>query len=55
LLNELSVQQGQWLYVTSMPDGGVRLTPYNPDFEQAMKIVDDVMVKYRDTLQALAK
>jgi putative addiction module antidote len=55
LLNELSVQQGQWLYVTSMPDGGIRLTPYDPDFAEAMKVVDDIMVEYRDTLKALAK
>jgi putative addiction module antidote len=55
LLGELDIKQGQWLYVTSLPDGGVRLTPYDPDFEKVMTIVDDLMVEYRDTLKALAK
>jgi putative addiction module antidote len=55
LLSELDIKQGQWLYVTSLPDGGVRLTPYDPDFEKVMSVVDDLMVEYRDTLKALAK
>jgi putative addiction module antidote len=54
LLSELNVKQGQWLHVTSMP-GGVRLTPYDPDFEETMTVVDDIMDEYRDTLKALAK
>jgi putative addiction module antidote len=55
LLNELSVKQGQSLYVTSLPGGGIRLTPYDPDFEEAMEIVDGIIDEYRDTLKALAK
>jgi putative addiction module antidote len=55
LLAKLDLKQGQWLYVTELPDGAVRLTPYDPDFEKAMKVVEDLMVEYRDTLKALAK
>jgi putative addiction module antidote len=55
LLTKLDLKQGQWLYVTELPDGGVRLTPYDPDFEKAMQVVEDLMVEYRDTLKALAK
>jgi putative addiction module antidote len=55
LLAQLNLKQGQWVYVTELPDGGVRLTPYDPDFEKVMTIVDDLMVEYRDTLKALAK
>lgn len=55
LLMELSLKQGQWLHVTSLPGGGVRLTPYDPDFEKAMAVVDDIMDEYRDTLKALAQ
>jgi putative addiction module antidote len=55
LLARLNLKQGQWVYVSELPDGGVRLTPYDPDFERAMAIVDDLMVEYRDTLKALAK
>jgi putative addiction module antidote len=55
LLAKLDLKQGQWLYVTELPDGGVRLTPFDPDFEKAMGVVEDLMVEYRDTLKALAK
>jgi putative addiction module antidote len=55
LLTKLNLKQGQWVYVSELPDGGVRLTPYDPDFEKVMAIVDDLMVEYRDTLKALAK
>jgi len=55
LLAKLDLQQGQWLYVTELADGGVRLTPYDPDFEEAMAVMDELMVEYRDTLKALAK
>jgi putative addiction module antidote len=55
LLTQLNLKQGQWVYVTELPDGGVRLTPYDPDFEKVMTIVDELMVEYRDTLKALAK
>jgi len=55
LLSELSIKQGQSLYVTSLPGGGVRLTPYNPDFEKAMTVVDEIIDEYRDTLKALAQ
>ena len=55
LITKLNLQQGQWLHVTEMPDGGVRLTPYDPDFDKAMAIVDDIMDEDKDTLRALAR
>lgn len=55
LIAKLNLQQGQWLHVTELPDGGVRLTPYDPDFDKAMAIVDDIMDEYKDTLRALAQ
>jgi putative addiction module antidote len=55
LLTELNLKQGQWVYATRMPDGGVRLSPTNPDFEKTMEVMDDLMVEYRDTLKTLAK
>ncbi len=55
LINKLNLSQGQWLYVTELPDGGVRLTPYDPDFEDAMSLVDEIMDEYKDALRALAK
>jgi len=55
LLARLNVAEGQMLYVTELPEGGFRLTPYDPDFAEAMTVVEDLMVEYRDTLKALAK
>jgi putative addiction module antidote len=55
LVSRLNLKQGEWLYVTESPDGGVRLTPYDPSFEEAMGVVDDVMDEYKDTLRALAQ
>ena len=55
LLAKLDIQQGQWLYVTELPDGGVRLTPYDPDFATVMDLAEEIMDEYRDTLRALAK
>ncbi|HYM99633.1 MAG TPA: AbrB/MazE/SpoVT family DNA-binding domain-containing protein [Aestuariivirgaceae bacterium] len=55
LLQQLKIEQGQWLYVTEMPDGGVRLTPNNPDFEKVMDIVEQAMRDYRNALTELAK
>ena len=54
LLARLNLRQGDWVYVTEAP-GGVRLTPYDPDFEAVMKLADEVMDEYKDTLRALAK
>lgn len=55
LLSRLNLKQGQWLYVTDMPDGGVRLTPHDPEFEEVMRLADELMDEYRDTLRTLAK
>ena len=55
LLAKLNLAQGQWLYVTELPDGGVRLTPHDPEFGKAMEVMDELMAEYRDTLKALAE
>lgn len=54
LLARMGIAQGDEVIVTETPDG-FRVTRDNSDFEQAMKIVDAIMVEYRETLQALAK
>ena len=55
LTAKLNLKQGDWLYVTEAADGSVRLSQYDSDFAEAMEIVDDIMVEYRDTLRELAK
>lgn len=51
----LKVQKGDMLYLTEAPDGGFRLTPYNPEFERQMSLAEDIMHEDREILRQLAK
>ena len=51
----LGVQKGDTIYLTQAPDGGYRLTPYNPDFERQMARAEQIMHDDREVLRALAK
>ena len=55
MLNRLDVGKGDALYAVETPDGGYSLTPYDPDFAGKMDKADDIMRRYRNTLNALAK
>jgi putative addiction module antidote len=54
-LARLKVKKGDTLYLTESPDGGFRLTPYDPDFDRQMKLAEDIMHDDREILRALAK
>ena len=51
----LKVEKGDTLYLTEAPDGGYRITPYDPDFARQMSLAEDIMREDRDILHALAK
>jgi len=51
----LKVKKGDIVYLTEAPDGGYRLTPYNPEFERQMTLAEKIMHEDRDILRALAK
>jgi putative addiction module antidote len=53
--DHLKVQKGDTLYLTEAPGGGYRLTPYDPEFEAAMKSAQKIMRRDRDLLRALAQ
>jgi len=55
LLTKLNVRVGDPIYVTEAPNGEMRLTANDPDFERQMKIAEDVMRTDRDILRALSK
>jgi putative addiction module antidote len=55
MLARLQVSKGDALYAVETPDGGYRLTPYDPSFAQKMEKADEIMRRYRNTLNALAK
>jgi antitoxin MazE len=50
----LSLEEGDELHVTSTPDG-VKLTPFDPDFESAMNAFHQVRKQYRNTLRKLSE
>lgn len=52
---KLGVQKGDTLYLTEAPDGGLRITPYNPDFQRQMALAEEIMHDDREILRALAK
>jgi putative addiction module antidote len=51
----LKVSKGDTVFLTEAPDGGYRLTPYNPDFERQMTLAEELLREDRDILRALAK
>jgi putative addiction module antidote len=54
-LAQLGVRKGDILYLTETPDGGYRITPYDPEFERQMRIAEDIMHDRREVFRALAK
>ena len=55
LMQRLDLKRGQLLHINELPGGGFQALPYDPDFETTLKIADEIMDEYRDTLAALAK
>jgi putative addiction module antidote len=53
--DRLKIKNGDVLYLTESPDGGYRLTPYNPEFERQMTAAESIMRRYQDALRQLAK
>lgn len=51
---QLGVKKGDTLHLTEAP-GGYRITPYDPEFEEQMKLAEEIMREDRDILRALAK
>jgi putative addiction module antidote len=54
-VSRLNIVEGERLYLTEAPEGGYRLTPFDPTFEQKMAKAEDIVRRYRNTLQTLAK
>ncbi len=54
-MSRLKVKKGDILYLTEAPDGGFRLTPYDPEFSRQMALSEEIMHDDREVLRALAK
>lgn len=55
VVSRLGTRDGAPLYLSETPDGGYRLTPYDPTFEQKMAKAEDIIGRYRNTLNVLAR
>jgi putative addiction module antidote len=55
VMARLQLSVGDKFYATLTPEGGIRFTPYDPDFEHAMEIARRGMKIYRNALAELAK
>ena len=53
-LQALHVREGDELFLTEAPEG-LRITPYDPDFDETMKLAGSVMRRYKNALRELAK
>ena len=53
IMAHLKVGKGDTLYLTEAPDGGYRLTPYDPAFAVQMALAEDIMHDDREVLRAL--
>ncbi|MGQ0445971.1 MAG: AbrB/MazE/SpoVT family DNA-binding domain-containing protein [Beijerinckiaceae bacterium] len=55
MLARMGVAKGDTLYAVECPEGGYRLTPYDPQFARKMEAADNIMKRYRNTLHVLAQ
>ncbi|HEY0327649.1 MAG TPA: AbrB family transcriptional regulator [Rhodopseudomonas sp.] len=55
VMARLNLSVGDQLYATMTPDGGIRFTPYDPNFEKAMEVARRGMKRYHNALAELAK
>jgi hypothetical protein len=55
MLARLNLKDGDILYLTEVPDGSMRITPYAPAFDAQMRIAREGMGRYRNALRELAK
>lgn len=51
----LGATEGKPLFLTEVKSGELRITNFDPQFEEAMSLVDGIMDEYEETLRVLAK
>jgi putative addiction module antidote len=54
-LQHLAVDEGDALFLTVAPDGGVRLTATSPEVGRQLEVAEGIIRRYRQTLRELAK
>jgi bifunctional DNA-binding transcriptional regulator/antitoxin component of YhaV-PrlF toxin-antitoxin module len=51
----LGLEEGQYLHAERLPDGSVKIGPYDPTYDKGMRIARKVFVEYAEVFRALAK
>ena len=54
-LARLNASEGDSLFLTESPDGGLRVTSNSPEFAKKMKVFESLSRRYRNALRELAK
>ncbi len=54
-LARLNLKDGDTLFLTESPGGAMRISPYDPAFEEQMRAAREAMGQYRNALRELAK
>ena len=55
VISRLNTGEGAKLYLTEAPEGGYRLVPHDPGFENKMAKAEDIIRRYGNTLHVLAQ
>ena len=55
VLKKWAIGDGDKVLLTEAPNGSYRITPYDPEFEKQMRLVEESMARYRNTLRALSE
>jgi putative addiction module antidote len=53
-VREMGLEEGDMLFVVKTPNG-IELTPYDPDFEEAMEDAREFMRAYPNAMKALSE
>lgn len=54
IIQKLNVAEGDSVFVTETSEG-IRITPYDPEFQAAMEAFEEVRKDYRNALHELAR
>jgi putative addiction module antidote len=54
VVERLGIARGQMLSLSETTNG-IELSAFDPEFEEQMRLAEEIMDRYRDTLRELAK
>ena len=54
VVDRLGIARGQMLSLSETTNG-LELSAFDPEFEEQMRVAEEIMDRYRDTLRELAK